>query len=147
MNPVIPITPEKSCNGCTACCSGALHGNAHGHHFWKGRPCHFVDTQGCTIYEQRPEVPCKSYLCGYLKFDWMPHWMRPDVSGVIVSSRETPKLKIPYLEVIEYRGKMQAEVLSFMFMSYVNKRFSSFTYQIDGGWNRVGEAAFLAEFD
>ena len=143
---MIPIIKEKTCNGCVACCSGALHGQAHGHAFWKGRPCHFMENNGCSIYEERPEVPCKSYQCGYLIYDWMPHWMRPDLSGVILTPRLTEKNKIPYVEVVESRGKITPEVLSFIFMCYVNGHFKALTYQVDGGVNRIGSNDFLAEF-
>lgn len=141
----IPIVMEKSCSGCTACCSGTLSGEAHGRHFWKGRPCHYVTTSGCSIYEQRPENPCKTFECGYLKFDWMPHWMRPDQSGVIFVLRETQKSKTLYIEVSEYIGKMKPEVMSFIFISYVSGAFQNITYQVDGGWNRVGSKEFLIE--
>ena len=143
---MIPIFKERACNGCSACCEGALHGQAHGHAFWKGRPCHFLGKNCCTIYENRPDDPCKSFKCGYLIFEWMPEWMRPDLSGVIVTSRITEKNKIPYIEVVESQGKMKAEVLSFLFMSYMNGQLKNFTYQIDGGVNRIGGNDFLAEF-
>jgi hypothetical protein len=137
------ITFKKACGGCTACCSGTLTGSAHGMAFWKGRPCHFMGCNGCSIYEDRPADPCKSYECGYLKFDWVPQWMRPDLSDVIITERKTKTKQIPFLEVAEYKGKMNAEVLSFLFMSKFNGHFENFTYQINGGWNRVGSKEFL----
>jgi hypothetical protein len=68
--------------------------------------------------------------------------MRPDQSGVIITQRETKNKKIPFLEVAEYKGKMTAEVLSFLFMA---KTTGHFTYQIDGGWNRIGTPEFMAD--
>lgn len=142
---VIPTSYKKSCNNCTACCSGTLRGSVNGFPFWKGRPCHFMDCNGCSIYEERPADPCRSYECGYLKFDWVPQWMRPDQSGVIITQRETKNKKIPFLEVAEYKGKMTAEVLSFLFMAKTTGHFDNFTYQIDGGWNRIGTPEFMAD--
>lgn len=137
---------KKTCGGCTACCSGTLHGSAHGIDFWKGRPCHFMSCNGCSIYEDRPDDPCKTYECGYLKFGWMPQWMRPDISDVIITQRKTEKNNIPYLEIMEYKGKMTAEVLSFLIMSKFSGHFDNFTYQINGGLNRIGSTEFLKEF-
>ena len=143
--PVKFMKQRKACDGCTACCSGALHGQAHGHAFWKGRPCHFVGANGCTIYKDRPHDPCKTYECGYLALDWVPHWMRPDLSDVIITAKVSANKKIPYIEVLEYRNKITPEVLSFIFMAHVNGHFQNIKYQVNGGWNRIGSKEFLEE--
>jgi hypothetical protein len=146
MSQVITIQTQRTCNGCTACCSGALEGEVYGHKFWKGRPCHFLEDKQCSIYTNRPEDPCQKFQCGYLALDWIPHWMRPDLSGVIFTQNKT-KNGVPYYSVIEYKGKMSAEVLSFFFLAHVSGKFQNFAYQIDGGWNRFGSLEFIAEFD
>lgn len=71
--------------------------------------------------------------------------MRPDLSGVIISEKETSGSNIPYIEVIESGGKIRSEILSFIFLAYVNGHFSNFTYQVDGGTNKVGSQQFLQE--
>lgn len=140
----VPIL-QKSCNGCTACCSGTLAGSAYGHPFWKGRPCYFCTSTGCAIYAERPKDPCRDYVCAYLQEDWVPEWMRPENSGVIMTRRTTP-LGIPYLEVLEYNKSLSAEVLSFLFMSYLHGHFKNLSYQLNGGTNRIGEQEFIKEF-
>lgn len=141
MNKTIPIAEYKSCDGCTACCSGVKPGEAYGKPFWKGRPCHFVTDAGCSIYEQRPDDPCKSFECGYKKFEWVPEWMRPDRSGVILSIAN--KNGIEYLEVREVNSVMRADVLSFLFIEKLSGRFDNFSYQINGGNNSIGTKEFV----
>ena len=144
MDKIIEIKVEKSCGKCTACCSGALQGKVFDKAFWKGRPCHYLVETGCSIYEQRPENPCRKYDCAYIHLDWMPHWMRPDSSGVIVSVKETKK-GILYLEVVEYKNKISSEVLSFLFLSHLSGLFQNMMYQLDGAWNKFGSKEFIED--
>ena len=141
MNKVIPITAEKVCGGCTACCSGVLDGTVYDHSFWRGKPCHFVEKNGCSIYENRPEFPCKSYVCGYIEFDWMPTWMRPDKSNVILTKRI--KNNIEFIEVLETEGQMRAEILNFIYLSYLEGKFKNMVLQVNGGYNYIGSLEFL----
>lgn len=71
--------------------------------------------------------------------------MRPENSGVLMT-RRTTHLGTPYLEVLEYNKPMSAEVLSFLFMSYLHGRFKNLSYQLNGGVNRIGEQDFIKEF-
>ncbi len=50
-----------------------------------GQRCHFAGVGSCTIYEQRPESPCRHFVCGWLLPDSpLPPQFRPDRVGVIV---------------------------------------------------------------
>ena len=50
-----------------------------------GRPCMHCTGHGCAIYPDRPEDPCKSFECGWLKEGSpMPDELRPDRAGAIV---------------------------------------------------------------
>lgn len=50
-----------------------------------GEPCQHCTVKGCAIYEERPQTPCRSFECAWLKPDSpIPEDMRPDKSGVIV---------------------------------------------------------------
>lgn len=52
-----------------------------------GKPCKHCTGSGCAIYEDRPEVPCRTFNCAWLdNVAEFPEDMRPDVSGVIVMS-------------------------------------------------------------
>lgn len=81
------LSTMRECNGCTACCEGWLSGEAHGHYFQPGRPCHFKCEGGCSIYEKRPENPCKTFICEWLVNPELPEWMKPSVSKVITMKK------------------------------------------------------------
>jgi hypothetical protein len=50
-----------------------------------GVPCHFLGQQGCSIYQQRPEQPCRNFVCGWLAPESpFPEHFRPDRLGVII---------------------------------------------------------------
>jgi hypothetical protein len=88
---VIPLVsapePARSCGSCTACCDGWLAGTVHGHVMEPGTPCHFVGAGGCTIYEQRPESPCRSFVCAWMApGSPFPDELRPDRCGVIIAN-------------------------------------------------------------
>ena len=52
---------------------------------YAGKPCKHCRSSGCAIYEDRPEVPCRTFRCVWLdNAAEFPEDMRPDVSGVIV---------------------------------------------------------------
>lgn len=75
----------RSCGGCTACCDGWLTANVLGHELARGRPCHFRGEGGCTIYEDRPNDPCRSFVCGWVSNGSpFPESFRPDRLGVII---------------------------------------------------------------
>lgn len=70
---------------CFACCQGWLTGEVLGHQLRPGHPCPHASEKGCGVYERRPEVPCRSFVCSWLvENSPLPDWMRPDLSGVIV---------------------------------------------------------------
>ena len=156
--PVIMIKDlKKSCGSCTACCSGALFGEAHGHAFFKGRPCFFVTEKGCGIYEDRPESPCKTYKCGYLAEPFFPEWMRPDLSGVLATQRvHTYKEKvkegdqeverdvhIPYMHLTEYTKPMSGKALMWFMQQYLAGLIPNLLIDIEGGHHRIGRPDFM----
>src|SRR5687768_2081971 len=61
----IESSPRK-CGSCTACCDGWVEGTIHGHEMRPGTPCHFRGEGCCTIYERRPQQPCRNFICGWL---------------------------------------------------------------------------------
>lgn len=125
------------------CCQGWLHGSAHGHSFYAGKPCHFVCEKGCAIYEDRPDEPCKSYKCAWIMENYLPEWFKPDLSKVICTWRSWSEDFPSYLEVIECGEKLDSKVLSWLYIQYLNNSLPYFTYTIDGGKTVVGGREFL----
>jgi len=124
------------------CCQGWLHGQAYEHTFYPGKPCHFACERGCSIYEQRPDIPCKSYKCAWLTDSFFPEWFKPNISNVICTWRNW-KENESYLEVIECGKKLDSKILSWLFIQHVNGNLQNFTYKLDGGNNVAGTNEFL----
>lgn len=77
---------QRQCTPCTACCDGWLFAeNILGHELKPGQPCPHSKPGGCAVYAQRPEVPCRTFICSWLaNGSPLPDWMRPDLCGAIV---------------------------------------------------------------
>lgn len=85
--------PPRTCGPCTACCEGWAEGEIRGHRMSPGRPCHFLAPtprdpahgSPCSIYDERPESPCRRFVCGWLaQGSPFPEQFRPDLSGFIL---------------------------------------------------------------
>src|ERR1700748_3835009 len=75
----------RTCGSCTACCDGWLQIEVRGHKVRKGQPCPFSVAHQCTIYPERPQHPCREFVCGWLVASSpLPDWMRPDQSDMIM---------------------------------------------------------------
>lgn len=71
---------KRTCGSCRKCCDGTLSGEVFGHKFYPGKPCHFVSiTEGCIIYEKRPEDPCKNFECWWKLDDSIPLEFQPNL--------------------------------------------------------------------
>jgi hypothetical protein len=130
----------RQCGDCTKCCEGWLLGEAYGHKFWAGRPCYFMGKGKCTIYEKRPESPCKSYKCMWLIDENIPEWFKPNEINAIMSWRE--KDNIRYIELNEAGETLRSDVLSWT-IQYVLNNNLNLLYKIKGGWNKIGQQDFL----
>ena len=138
------LQSKRDCHGCTACCEGWLTGAAHGHSFYPGKPCHFLTLGGCSIYNDRPENPCKTFDCAW-KLDQefiFPEWMKPSMSGVVMKF-ETWAEDQHYLEVYEMGKKIDAVVLNWLIMKSLQDN-KNIGIQIDGGWYYYGSQDFIA---
>jgi hypothetical protein len=94
-----------------------------------GKPCFFVSNKGCTIYADRPDN-CKGFKCEWLAKDYLPMWMRPDLSKVIVVQKDG------FVEVSECGQKMDSAVLSWLMIWAANSRIN-IRYEVAGGWNWI----------
>ena len=79
---------NRSCNSCTKCCDGWLAGNIYGHDMYTGKPCHFVKSDGCSIYNERPQNPCRIFKCEWLINLDIPEWLHPKKSEVIILKKK-----------------------------------------------------------
>ncbi|NDB84209.1 MAG: hypothetical protein EB127_16065 [Alphaproteobacteria bacterium] len=137
---IIPIKSDESgmkrtCNGCTKCCEGWLNGNAHGYHFYRGRKCFFLAEKNCSIYDDRPEDPCKTYQCAWLLDDKIPYWMKPNLVDVIITYRQAKD--ISYVELTEAGSKLNVEVFSWFVQEYVKGTWNTITYTIENNLNYI----------
>ena len=81
----VPQVAERQCEPCTACCDGWLKIEVYGHQIDRGAPCPFSTGQNCKIYQQRPQDPCREFICGWRAHNSpLPEWMRPDKAGMIL---------------------------------------------------------------
>lgn len=131
---------ERKCDGCTKCCEGWLSGVAHCKNFYKGMPCHFMAETGCSIYENRPQDPCKNFQCEWLVNLEIPEWMKPNRVNVIATKRKIDNYE--YLELTEAGEKLKVEVLNW-FILYALNNHLNLVYSINGGINKVGCLEFL----
>lgn len=130
---------NRTCDGCAECCKGWLSGNSYGHDFYPGKPCFFLQ-KSCSIYEKRPDDPCKSYRCHWLSSNDLPMWMRPDLSNALVTYRKYDNVE--YFEILECGKKMDSSVLSWFIIWALNNQ-KNIKYQISGGFNKIGTEEFM----
>lgn len=83
------LVPGRSCNSCDVCCvylnivDPALRKPS-------GTRCpHLLSGAGCGIYASRP-LTCQSFHCGWRYHKWVKDGLRPDLSGVLVLTRQEP---------------------------------------------------------
>jgi hypothetical protein len=132
----------RDCNGCTACCEGWLVGKVQNKYFQPGRPCHFKCESGCSIYEQRPENPCRIYSCEWLNNLDIPEWLRPNLSKIIITRKQWKNGD--YLEITEMGCKIDSTILNWLF-TYHYSTDIPIRIQVSGGWTSYGPQEFLNE--
>jgi len=134
----LPIKFKKTCGDCSECCKGHLHGEVYGHKFTKGVPCHYHDN-GCSIYENRPESPCKTYQCFWLKDEKfkVPMWLRPDKSGVIATVERLGKSETYTIILTDTQKGMSVQALAWFVQLALQNRFN-LTFRIGDSINYIG---------
>lgn len=142
----LSITPERTCGTCTKCCEGTLHGAVNGVPFYKGMPCtHCVPSQGCSIYEERPEDPCKKFKCSWLTDYSVPEWMKPNLSGAIVHERNTKSFSFPIL--MPNAEDVSVNTLSWYLLWALPKYGCAVWFNSAGSRFYLGSPEFGAELD
>ena len=139
----------RKCGNCTKCCEGWLHGKAYKHTFYKGKPCFYLKeiscaSGGCSIYNDRPYDPCKTYVCAWVNEEFLPMWMKPNLINVICT--KINKNNIEYYEFVEAGNKIDATVLNWIVLWAINSK-TNILYYIDGGLNYIGSDEFCNLFN
>lgn len=141
--PVPASSERRECGDCTACCDGWLKSTIYGHEMRPGVRCHFVKDGGCTIYETRPESPCRQFICGWVdEGSPFPEEFKPTKLGVIIVQttwRGQPAYRLAY----GGRDLNKAELEWMMKFSQQTNR--PFFYEQHGQTLGYGPAAFLED--
>lgn len=130
----------RECGTCTKCCDGTVNGEIYGHKMFPGTPCHFIALgSGCTIYEDRPETPCKNFRCRWLDDESIPEWMKPNISSVIIIEKEISG--IPYIQMVSDIHPPSVEVLSWFF-TWGKSRYVNIYWTIGSAYYYLGSEEF-----
>ncbi len=144
----------RECGSCTKCCGWLeadiiFDDDTPPAKIWPGRKCQYVTAKGCSVYEKRPENPCRSFKCLWLgpdhfplPIDNIPMWMKPDESNVIMVWRENPNPELSFMQLIEAGAPISAEILSWAIQYALNNGLNIF-YQLNSDWNKIGNQTFL----
>lgn len=132
----------RACDGCTKCCDGWLSANIFGHDMLRGTPCHYNVGGKCGIYKKRPDDPCRSYECEWLRNPEIPGWMKPNEINAIINLRK--RGQFVYLEVVEAGETLRADVLSWMFI-FCLKGGINLMYSLKGGVYKIGNSDFVTQ--
>jgi hypothetical protein len=133
---------SRSCGECSKCCEGWLPGEAYGHTYYRGKPCFFLN-KNCTIYEFRPDTknsPCRTFNCEWLSQDLFPHWMKPNLSNVIITKRQVQGIQ--YYYIVETDVVINAMTLNWL-IRWAFETKNNILYFIQGGQHRLGSKEFL----
>lgn len=145
---------KRICGDCTACCEGWFKPNIgegwferespnhppqpaeiYGHQIKPGLGCHFKSSH-CTIYENRPNHPCKTYECAWLKNknNSIPEWLKPNISKVIITERQREQpsgTPIVFWDVTECGEQIISSHLNWILI-FCEKNDIPVKYRIDG---------------
>ena len=141
----LPIVSNKrECGTCTRCCEGYLSADVKFDNReliqLKPNACPILKIgKGCGDYENRPEVPCKNFACGWIRIEDMPEEFKPNVSGVITQYVNDPKLK--YWVVTKAPENPSAQLLSWI-ISYAIGNGQNVLWYIDDKSYWIGTEEF-----
>jgi hypothetical protein len=111
---------------------------------FSGQPCYYKGDGCCSIYEDRPEQPCKAFKCEWLTNEEYPAWMKPSLSHSLHTKRiytDENGNQYEYLEAVEAGKPISTEVLFFCMLQYF-KTNMPFRIQINGNHHSFGPPGF-----
>jgi hypothetical protein len=131
---------KRECGSCTKCCDGTLTGEALGHKFFKGKPCHYVALgKGCTVYANRPKHPCVEYKCVWLQNPDVPEWMKPNEVNALLNASNLNG--IPYINLLESGETLRSDVLTWT-IQYAITNNLNLMWEVNGGKHWIGSPEF-----
>jgi hypothetical protein len=135
----------RQCGSCTACCQGWLKASIRGHDMHRGQPCHYVAATGCSIYEERPASPCRSFSCGWKAMPGLfPASFRPDQAGFIIKASTWDQFDV---FILVSAGKdPQAAHLDWM-TTLCHATGMPFFYELNGETTGYGPSNFVARLN
>ncbi|GEM_PF-607964 len=146
---VIPVqparasSPQRECGDCTACCDGWLKSTIYGHEMRPGVRCHFVRDGGCSIYDTRPESPCRQFICGWVEDDSpFPEAFKPTQLGIIIVKttwRGMPAYRLAHAGRDLNRTELE------WFMRFSQQTGRPFFYEQAGETQAYGPQAFVQD--
>jgi len=140
-----PPNASRNCGLCTACCDGWLKIDVREHHVRPGRPCPFRADNGCSIYDERPQHPCREFVCGWLvPSSPLPDWMRPDRSNMIMLASNFIWQGLPVDVIVAVGVRPKQKALDWL-MRFAAERRRCLVYQIGEDWLAFGPPAFQSE--
>jgi len=140
MKTELPMITKKECGTCTKCCEGWLSADIKGYKMYPGKPCFFIEIgKGCGDYENRPQVPCKNFKCGWLGIEEMPEEFKPDKSGVVMHFVQEDE--ISYFSLTKAPNDPSAELLSWA-ISFVASKGLNIFWDINNKSFWIGDSKF-----
>lgn len=137
--------PPRTCGSCTACCDGWLQIEVRGHRVREGKPCPFSIEHRCSIYGERPQHPCREFICGWLAASSpLPEWMRPDKSDMIMLAANFVWRGLPVDIVVAAGRRPRKKALDWL-MKFSSQQRRLLIYQADDDWFAFGPPAFQSE--
>jgi hypothetical protein len=134
----------RSCGACTACCDGWLQIEVRGYEARPGKPCPFRADHGCSIYAERPQHPCREFICGWLVASSpLPDWMRPDRSNMLMLAANFAWQGLPVDVIVAVGDRPKKKSLDWL-MNF-NAAHRRCLYQIGEEWFAFGPPAFQSE--
>jgi len=113
----------RHCGQCTKCCEGWLSATVYAHQMYPGVPCAYL-TNTCTIYKNRPENPCKAFVCEWLADESIPAYMQPNLSGAIIIKHDD------HVEMVECDPPMRVQALEWFLTAYISGKYDNISYRI-----------------
>jgi hypothetical protein len=136
---------ERTCGSCTACCDGWLQIEVRGHHIRPGKPCPFSVGNHCSIYSERPQHPCREFICGWLiASSPLPEWMRPDKSDMIMLAANFFWRGLPVDVLVAVGDRPKKKAMDWL-MKFSAEKKRLLIYQVKEDWFAFGPPAFQAE--
>jgi hypothetical protein len=140
-----PAAGGRSCGPCTACCDGWLKIEVHGHAVDRGNPCRFSVDHRCSIYDTRPQRPCREFICGWLaQGSPLPEWMRPDKADMIVLAANATWQGRPVDVAVAAGDRPKTKALEPL-KTFCAERKRLLLHQIDEEWYAFGPSLFQHE--